>query len=256
MREPLKRWTAVGALSVLLGAAVLYGPVLGNSLKGDVALAAEPAAAVQSGVRTIAVSGQGSITVQPDVAYVNVGVITKGATANEAQAANAKAFEAIENALKGTFQIAQADIQTTGFYVQPEYNYSEKEAKLVGYTATHRIEVTYRDLDRLGELLDAVSKAGANTINGIRFGTEKAEEYELAAIEKAMENAKVKAERIAKTAGRSVKGVLHVQHGSATPPPVLYPAVRAELASMDAAGTSVQPGELEISATVHVTYEM
>lgn len=258
MKHALKRWTAVGALSMLLAAAVYYGPVIAENWKGERALAAETSAAsVQNGVRTISVSGEGTVTVQPDVAYVTFGVRTRGATASEAQSANAKAFESIEKTLKDKFQIASKDLKTNGFYVQPEYDYSEKEAKLVGYTATHTMVVTYRDLDRLGELLDAVSKAGANVVNGIHFDTEKADEYELEAIEKAMENAKRKAEKIAQTAGRSVKGVLHVQHGSTSQPPIPYPIVRAEMAAADsAANTSVQPGELNITATVHVTYEM
>src|SRR5690606_11827902 len=107
-------------------------------------------------------------------------------------------------------------------------------------------------------LLDAVSKAGANHLGGIRFGTEKAEEYELQAIEQAIANAKTKADAIAKTVGSSVKDVLHVQQGGAggvTPPPIVY--AKMEAASMDmAGGTSVQAGELEITTTVNVTYGM
>ncbi len=252
-----KRWAIAGLAGAMLAAAPVYGPAVMDSVRGGTAMAAETAAATAA--RTISVSGEGKITIQPDVAYVNISVFTKGKTANEAQTANATAFAAVEKALKEQFKVEAKDIKTSGFYVQPEYQWSDKgESSIVGYTADHTVTVTYRDLAGIGKLLDGVSKAGANRIQGIRFDTEKADAYEIQAIEKAIANAKVKADAIAKTVGRSVKGVMHVQHGSvsnAAPP--FYPMVKAE-AAMDAggAGTSVQPGEMEITTTVTVTYEM
>jgi len=253
-----KRWAIAGLAGAMLAAAPVYGPAVVDSVKGGTASAAE-AAAVAAGQRTISVSGEGKIAIQPDVAYVSFGVSTKGKTANEAQTANATAFAAVEKALKEQFGVAAKDIKTSGFYVQPEYNWSDKgQSTLVGYMADHTVTVTYRDLAGLGKLLDAVSKAGANRVNGVQFGTEKADAYELQAIEKAMADAKAKAEVIAKAAGRSVKGVLHVQQGGASSiPPQYYPIAKEE-AAMDAGGasTSVQPGEMEITTTVSVTYEM
>ncbi|WP_309123079.1 SIMPL domain-containing protein [Paenibacillus sp.] len=251
-----KRWAIAGIAGAMLAAAPVYGPAIVDSAKGGTAMAAETTAAAQ---RTISVSGQGTIAIQPDIAYVSFGVSTKGKTANEVQTANATAFAAVEKALKEQFGIAAKDIKTSGFYVQPEYNWSDKgQSTLVGYTADHTLTVSYRDLNGIGKLLDAVSKAGANRVNGIQFGTEKADAYEIQAIEKAMANAKLKADAIAKAAGRSVKGVLHVQHGSVnSAPPQYYPLARAESAA-DAGGasTSVQPGEMEVTTTVSVTYEM
>jgi len=254
----LKRWAIAGLAGAMLAAAPVYGPAVVDSVKGGTAMAAE--ATATTAARTISVSGQGKITIQPDVAYVNISVFTKGKTANEAQTANAAAFAAVEKALKEQFKVAAKDIKTSAFYVQPEYHWSEKgETSIVGYTADHTLVVTYRDLAGIGKLLDAVSKAGANRIQGIQFGTEKADAYEIEAIDKAMANAKVKADAIAKAAGRSVKSVLHVQHGSVSNVvPPYYPMPKMESAAMDAGGaaTSVQPGEMEITTTVSVTYEM
>ncbi|MCI3926953.1 SIMPL domain-containing protein [Paenibacillus sp. TRM 82003] len=253
----MKRWAAAGLIGAMLAAVPVYGPAALETVRGGTAMAAETTAA--QGQRTISVSGVGKMTVEPDVAYVNFGVWSKAATANEAQAANAKAFAAVEKTLKDTFGVAAADVKTSSFYVQPEYNYSEKGTPSIsGYTADHTVVVTYRNLDELGKLLDAVSKAGANRMNGIQFGTEKSEAYELEAIELAMANAKTKADVIAKAAGRSVKGVLHVQQGGAVgvPQPTYYPMAKTAEGAAMAAGTSVQPGELEYSTTVSVTYEM
>lgn len=265
----MKRWAAGAAAVALIAAAMVYGPAAAELVKEGTAMAAEanePAtasapAAPAAGQRTISVSGTGKVTVKPDVAHVHFGVMTKAETANEAQTKNAETFAAIEKVLKDTFQVAPEDIRTSGFSVHPEYQWveSRRESIIVGYTASHTVTVAYRDLDGLGKLLDAVSKAGANQVNGIQFGTEKSEAYELQAIEKAMANARAKAEAIAKAAGASVQGVLHVSQGTAggAPPPIVYPMAKAELAAMDVgSSTSVQPGQLEISTTVSVVYEM
>ncbi|HZG86930.1 SIMPL domain-containing protein [Paenibacillus sp.] len=254
MAKLWKRWAAAGLVGALLAAAPLYGPSIADSVKEGTAMAAEAGSE-----RTISVSGSGKMSIEPDVAYVSFGVFTKAKTANEAQTANAAAFAAIEKALKEQFGVAAKDIKTTGFYVQPEYQWSDKGvSSLVGYTADHSVQVAYRDLTGLGKLIDAVSKAGANRMNGIQFGTEKMDAYELQVIEKAMANAKAKADTIAKAAGRSVQSVLHVQQGGVSGgAPIYYPMVKAEAAAMDGgAGTSVQPGQLEITTTVTVTYEM
>jgi len=249
-----KRWAAAGLVGALLAAAPLFGPSVADSVKGGTAMAAEAAAE-----RTISVSGSGKITIEPDVAYVSFGVFTKAKTANEAQTANAASFAAVEKALK-EFGVAAKDIKTTGFYVQPEYQWSDKgESSITGYTADHTVQVAYRNLTGIGKLIDAVSKAGANRMNGIQFGTEKMDAFELQVIEKAMANAKAKADTIAKAAGRSVKSVLHVQQGGVSGgAPIYYPMARMEstAASDGGVGTSVQPGQLEITTTVTVTYEM
>src|SRR5690606_10161653 len=129
--------------------------------------------------KTISVTGTGEITVEPDVAYVNLGVLTKGKTADEAQQENAEIFAKVNKVLFDEYKLEEADVKTIGFNVRPDYSYQEgKEPTITGYTATHTIRVTYRDLDSIGELLDAVAKAGVNQINNVQFATEKSDEYE------------------------------------------------------------------------------
>lgn len=261
MKSGWKRWTAGLLAGAVLTAVAFYGPAMLEAAKEGTAMAAESTAGTAvDAQRTISVSGQGKVTVQPDVAYVSFGVSTEAKTANEAQTANAKTFAAIEKELKDRFGVAPADVKTSGFYVQPKYHWSDNgQSSIVGYTADHTVTVTYRELDELGSLLDGVSKAGANRVNGIQFGTEKLDEYELKAIENAMANAKRKAETIAKAAGRSVKSVLHVQQGGVSGGvPVYYPMAKMEGFAADAGGvrTSVQPGDMDITVTVSVTYEM
>jgi len=209
---------------------------------------------------TIAVNGQGTVYVEPDVAYIHFAVEARGKTANEAQRSAAEIFAGVEKVLLETFKAAPRDIQTTGFSVYPEYNYTEREGRvLVGYVATHSVRVTWRNLQEVGRLLDAVAAAGANRVDGVTFGTEKTDEYELEALKKAMAAAEAKADVLAAAAKRGVAGVIHIAQGSVTSIPLYVDKVRVAYdlaASGSAPETSIQTGQIEIRATVSVVFKM
>jgi uncharacterized protein YggE len=234
---------------------------LGFDKGGGGVAKAEPLAAgttAAAALNTITVGANGSIKVEPDIAYVNLAVETRGASASAAQQANANKFAAVEKALYEKFAIDKKDVQTTGFFVQPEYNYTDKEGrKLTGYLSVHAIQVNYRKLTEIGKLLDALSAAGANRMDGVQFATEKTDEYELQALQKAMVNAEAKAKVLAGSAKRQLLGVVNIVQGAATSPPIMY---RAEAKIMaDSAGSSassVQTGQIEITTSVTVQYEM
>lgn len=221
-----------------------------------------PAQAQEGGAasvtRTITVSGNGEITVEPDVAYLNLGVTTEGKTADEAQSANAVIFEQLNKVLFDQFKIEEKDVKTVGFHVRPKYAYPDnKEPTITGYTATHSIKVTYRALDRIGELLDAATKAGVNQLNNVQFATEKADEYEKEAMKLAMKNAREKAELLAATENQTVKGAVSITQGGVSGG-VIYSGLvdTVSLAySEAAASTAVSPGEIVISTHVTVVYE-
>jgi hypothetical protein len=248
-------------LTTVAVAAVLVG-WLGFARNGtEVAKAETAIAQAGTAMNTITVSASGSVKVDPDIAYVNAAVETKGATAAEAQKANAEKFAAVEKVLYEQFGLGKQDVQTTGFYVQPEYTYTEKDGrKLTGYTAVHSVRIGYRKLTEIGKLLDALSAAGANRVDGVQFGTEKSDQYELEALKNAMKNADAKANVLAASAKRQVKGVLNIVQGGSSTPPVLY-MNEAQVKVMDSAAassaaTSVQTGQIEISASVTVQYQM
>ncbi len=243
----LKKWVTIGVLLL----AVLSIPLLTNGLSHpSPAFAANDTQSTNE--HTISVDGQGMISVAPDVAYVSLGIETRANTAEQAQKDNAKAFSGLKNVLLQTFKIKDKDIQTSYFQVQPVYSYKNQEQQIIGYTASHNLKITYRDLNGLGKLLDAASKADANRINGIQFDTEKRQEYELQAIQNAMKNAEVKAKVIAESAGASLKGVLQVSQSSSSPGPIMY--YGNTKAKMDLAETSISIGQLDITASVHVQY--
>jgi uncharacterized protein len=210
---------------------------------------------------TVTVAASGSIMVEPDVAYLYLAVETRGTKAVEAQQANADKFAGVEKTLYEKFGIDKKDVKTTGFDVQPEYNYTEKDGQVLkGYIAVHSIQVTYRKLTEIGKLFDALTVSGANRLNGVQFATEKNDQYELDALKKAMANASAKASVLATSANRQLKGVINIVQGDVSSIPILYSRGEANMKMSDLAGipaaSSVQSGQIEISTKVTVQYVM
>lgn len=228
--------------------------------RGESEVVSAESVAATTPLNTVTVGASGSIKVEPDVAYLNLAVVTRGSKAAEAQQANANKFADVEKTLYEKFAIDKKDVKTTGFDVQPEYNYTEKDGQVLkGYIAVHQIQVTYRKLTEIGKLFDALTASGANRMDGVQFGTEKNDQYELDALKKAMSNASAKASVLAISANRQLKGVINIVQGDVSSNPILYVQEQAQMKMnemADGASTSVQSGQIEISTKVTVQYEM
>lgn len=218
---------------------------------------ASPAAAIEQPIpiNTITVSGKGEMTVTPDVAYIQFGLNTEGKTAEEAQAANAKIFAKIKDVIKAK-GLSEQDVKTVQFNTYPRYDWENEKNVFKGYQVEHTVQVTYRDMDSIGAFLDSLTAAGVNRIHNIQFGTEKTDEYELAVLEKAMENAEKKAAVLAKKAGKQVKAIVHIQEAGTTAPPVYrnYEMAESKEMSMDVQ-TSISQGSLKIQKQIQVVFE-
>lgn len=118
----------------------------------------------------IVVMGEGSISAAPDYAEITAGVITKAKTAKEATEANAKLMAAVTAALLDA-GIAQKDIATTRFSVQPVYTSqgSITEQRLTGFSASNQVAVTIRQIDKVGEIADRMVAAGVTNIGNLAF---------------------------------------------------------------------------------------
>lgn len=213
----------------------------------------------RSVTRTIAVNGEGEVKIEPDIAYINLAVVTEGKTAEEAQTDNAKIFGKVRDVLFTKFEIAEKDVQTSSFRVRPNYTYQEgKEPEIASYTATQSVRVTYRELERIGEVLDAVAKAGVNRVDNVQFTVEKAEQYELQALQEAMKNARQKAEVLAAVENETVKGVVSISQNGASSGVYYGENIRVAYDSSvtaDGVVSTVNPGEIVVSAHVNVVYE-
>jgi hypothetical protein len=205
-------------------------------------------------VRTITVGGTGRVAVRPDLADLRIGVTVTEPSIEDARAGSARALTAVLERLKG-LGIAERDLQTSIVAVSPAYDYSSNTnpPRLTGYTITNLVAVVVRDIDRVGDAIDAALAVGATTIDRIAFRVEDQSAAEAQAREAAMADAKGRAETLAAAAGVAIAGVAAiVEAGAATP----YPTPFAEMAKMAAsdASTPIEAGMNEVSATVTVTY--
>jgi uncharacterized protein YggE len=235
-------WLALGIIGGLV-LAVALGP----------ALAPRPIRAVDGTEpdRTIAVSGSGAVTVAPDVADLQLGVVVQRPTATEARTAAAAAMEGVVAALRAA-GIAERDIRTTTLSLQPVYDYGKEGTapRIIGYELRNGVTATVRDLAKIGEAVDSAIVGGGTTLDGITFRLEDPTAAESQARGQAMTAARAKADALAAAAGVRIVGVASISEQEHQPPwPVPFPAARAE----DAA-TPILPGTHQITITVHVVY--
>ncbi|MDW8070790.1 MAG: SIMPL domain-containing protein [Anaerolineae bacterium] len=235
------RWIGVlVALAVMSAAAglALFGP--------SAALAQEE----QPG--TITVVGEGKVTIKPDMAQATIGVDITRPTVKEASAEASQVMNRVLGALK-ELGVAERDMQTSGFSVWQErpYNPDGTQGPPV-YHVTNQLNVTIRNLENLGAVLDAAMNAGANNIYGVTFSLSDTAQAEAEARRKAVENARAKAEDLARLTNLQLGEVLSVSEVIGGVSGGYYPGVqRAE--GMGGGGPIV-PGELEITIQLQVTY--
>ncbi len=205
---------------------------------------------------TVSISATGSVEKAPDIAIMTTGVQTEARTAAEAVANNAsqmaRVFDAVEKA-----GIEKKDMQTSNFSLNPRYDYSSRGGtqRLVGYTANNQLSVTVRDLEKLGETMDAIIAAGSNTFNGLRFALDDPSEALDEARRDAMQEARERAELYAAAAGLEVKRIVTIDEaGGYNPRPMPMMQARAMDAEMSA--TPIATGEVGYSITVNVVFEL
>lgn len=205
--------------------------------------------------RQMNVSGQGKVYIVPDLAYVYIGVRTQTANLSESlNQSNAKAAE-IASQLK-ELGVADQDIQTSAFNVYPQQNY-DPNGQLIGtdYVVENTVNVTVRDLNSLGQVLDAVVRSGANSINGISFDVADRATVEAQARELAIKDAQARAEEVARISGVELGKLISVSvYNSSSPAPV-YEGKGG--AAMSYSGSvPVAAGQLLITADASVSYEI
>lgn len=221
-------------------------------LVGAPALAADPSAEL-AGTR-LDISATGVVQRVPDVAIIATGVMTQAASPTEAMAANARRMTATVAALRGA-GVADRDIQTQTIALNPQYRYGDNvPPTLTGYQASNRVSVRLRDLKRVGTVLDALVKAGANQIDGPSFELDQPEPALDEARTKAVGMARARAELYARAAGLRVGRIVRISESDAAPPVVRPMAVMAM--RKGAADTPVESGEQNLAVTVSVTFEL
>ena len=205
--------------------------------------------------RTLNVSGIGVVYLTPDIVYINIGVNTQRENAAEAVEINKEQTNAVIAAIRD-FGVAEKDIRTTNFSIwsNPQY---DPAGQITGtnYVVDNSVSVTVRDLEKLGDLLDAAVAAGANSIYSIQFDVEDKNEATKEARTKAVEDAKVEAQELAEAAGLSLVDIQSINYYESSPTPYFEGKGGGGGAAMESA-VPIQPGQLAISVTVNVTYSI
>ena len=210
------------------------------------------AAAQQAGIW---VSGEGKLTLDPDLVMLNVGVESLEDTVSEANAAASKAMADVMAALKAR-DIEDKDIQTSRFNIYPQYDYRSDKPTLTGYNVRNTVSVKIRDLENVGALIDEVVTAGGDSIriDGISFTVEDPDAHMAELRELAVADAQGKAEHMAELAGVLLGGLTYLAEGGAPSYPEPYPTAARAFALEASVAPSISPGEVELSLTVQAAF--
>jgi uncharacterized protein YggE len=227
----MKHRTALAAAA--LAAALLTAPALAQVIP--------PAA--------ISVTGEATVSVPPDLAEIDGGVTSEAKSAREASEANNAAMGKVLQTLKGA-GIEEKDVQTSRLSLQPQSapNRSGPSA-IAGYRASNRVTIRVRDVTKVASVIDTLVGAGANEIGGINFVVSQASKLLDEARERAVADARRKAEIYAKAAGVTLGAPLSIsEEGNAAPVPY------RRMAAGMAASAPVAQGEETLAVTVSVSW--
>lgn len=208
-------------------------------------------------VRTMQITGHGEFHQAPDLATITTGVVTTAADAKSALAANTKAMASLFAELKSA-NVADKDVQTSNFSVQPQYDYGKNNGqppKIIGYQVSNTVTVTLRKLDGVGDVLDKLVGSGSNLVSGVSFSIADPQAALDEARKSAMADALHKADVLAAAAGVKLGAIISLSEGSGNgPEPVVL--MRAKAAPMGAAPVPMAEGEQIVSSDVNVAWAL
>ncbi|HVU75687.1 MAG TPA: SIMPL domain-containing protein [Candidatus Paceibacterota bacterium] len=221
---------------------------------------------------TISVSGEGDVFAVPDTATFTVSILETAKDVKTAQDSATTKANAVIAYLKGA-GVDQKDIQTTDYSVNPQYEYSQASCPvsssgtvvycppgkqtLTGYQVSQTLTVKVRDTNKAGELLAGVGSNGASQVSGLSFTIDDQDALEAQARGKAIDDAKAKADALAKQLGVRIVRVVGFSENGNYPVPY-YAKTMAAGASLDsqAAVPELPVGQNKITSNVSVTYEI
>ena len=205
-------------------------------------------------IGTIVVSGTGRVTVEPDLADLRLGLSVARPTVDAARAEAATTMDAILAAVTEA-DVPRRDVRTTLLSVQPRYDYRDnKPPTLTGYELANLVEVTVRDLERLGDVVDGTLRAGATSMDSLSFRVADPAPAEREARVLAMAAARARADVLAEAAGLTIVGVADIVEGGAVRPPIPFPKGERMMAMAVDLATPVEAGSMEIAVSVTVSY--
>jgi len=208
---------------------------------------------------TITVSGNGKVVVKPDLAIMNFSVVNEAEDVQEAMDKNSEKMNAVIDYLKDQ-GIKQADLKTTNFNLSPRYEYYEAkyyqptgERVLAGYEVRQDLQVKVRDLSLIGQLIKGASDYGANQVGDLRFTVDDEEKVKVEARSKAINQAREKAQKLAKQLGVSLVRIVDFNESGFG---AYLDSVRSGMGYAEKTAPQIQTGTNEIEVNVNLVYEI
>ena len=237
--------------------------IVAGSLGNDVQVSVEPEERTievinrEKTEKTVQVTGTGTVTGEPDVVVLSIGVSVERDSVKQARADAAEAMTGVIESLKGN-GLLDEDIQTQHFSIHQRYDYLKGKREFRGYNVTNTVSAKIRDLDTVGNVIDDAAEAGGDLveINSIQFTIEDPTKLKMQARVAAMGDAQTKAQTLA-TEGRVTLG----KPISISEPGDFYAPYPTGLGfafadDAEAVATPIQSGQLQITVTVNVVYEI
>ncbi len=206
-------------------------------------------------VPSITVTGEATISAEPNQAQIDIGVVTQARSAPEASKENAERLNRVLTEVKKILGKGD-EVKTSGYALTPNYRYPQGgKPEIVGYNASNTIRIKTTSLDLVGRLIDSAMQAGANNINRLVFTLKDEQAAQLEALGAASAKAKAKAEAVAASLGLKIVKIASVTEGERAIQPIYRQPMlaRAEAAP---AQTPVEPGTVEVRSTVSMTVEV
>ncbi|MBM4177338.1 SIMPL domain-containing protein [Candidatus Gribaldobacteria bacterium] len=210
------------------------------------------------GPREISVSSSGKATVTPDIALLKAGVTTEGNSVEKIVAENHTKMNNIIEAVKNS-GVEEKDIQTTSYSLTPRYDWLETGRVFRGYTLNQEIAVKVRNFEKIGDVLELVTKNGGNVIGNLQFTIDDQEKIKAMALENAILNAKAKAKELAKASGLKLGKLINVYEDGVSP----YYGYGMGGSSLDykmessvVPAPQIEAGEQEITVNVTLVYRV
>jgi len=205
--------------------------------------------------RTISINGEGKVTAVPDIALVSLGLSTEKKTVSEAQAENSKTMNSLIEKLKA-LDIAKEDIKTTNYNIYPAYDWTDGKQVLRGYTASQDVQVKIRQTDKVEQVLKIAGDLNLNQIGGLSFSIDEPEKYREEARQKALANAKSKAQTLSDVMGVKLGKIVSFNESEGYQEPIYSSYAKVEGMGGAAPAPAVEAGSQEVIIYATIMYEL
>lgn len=203
---------------------------------------------------TFSVTGEGKVSVPPDIAVISAGVQAQGTTVKITQDQLNKNINAVSAAVKAA-GVDSKDVQTSGYNINPTYDYRAGGQKITGYQASSNLTIKVRAVDNANAVIDAATAAGANQIGSITFDVDDKTKAQNEARQKAVTDAKSKAENAAKIAGFTLGRIINYSEDFGNQPRPMLMAAKAE-STDGGVPTQIETGTNDITVVVTLSYQI